>query len=1699
MIIDDKGEIVDYVAWGWTNSEIQSFSATINGFNITVGSEWIGDGITPYSLDVLERITYDNDDASDYINVASGSKGQPNPNLTGTGGTANGCPSNRVPDTVFVGSIPPFDGSIVTIYTPNTDFFLTSFEVVKIKIKNYGTVAMSGFPVSYTINGGVPVTETISTTIAPGDTLIHSFSTLADLSVFGVYDFKAYLSVTGDLNQVNDTAYKTVENMMPVFCPSNATSTLYDDIGNITLSTLNNGIATPVVSNTTATGQYNDYTYLPPAQLAKGNLYAVSISQITSTTTIQPCYVKVFIDYNRDGVFTEPQETAFGALTSASMTTVTGDIDVPVNAISGLTVMRVVMERTTLAANVLPCGTYTYGETEDYMVMISPPIPKDAGVVNIIQPNAVEFEGMSIPAEVIIRNFGMDTLHAMDIAYKINGGAPVIDTWNGTLAPSATTSVTLPDFIVLPANNNICAYTILLGDSNTFNDQRCKDFYGYPRYNPEAVSVTSPVSGCGLGMETVTLDIYNEGHDTIKSGLNASYYLLGGTNTVTEQVFLQIPPDDTVSFSFFTPADLSVTTVDSTFEIIAYVSMTADWIKDNDTTDKKVFSAHIPPDPIVNNVTIPYATSTTITAISNDSVLWFDVPVGGLEIGTSHSYTTPVLFGTTVYYVQAGGTGFGSGDSLITTYAAGNGHRGIMFDITATNTITISSFDANLYSNTLPTMEVYYKPGTYVGFGTDPTPWTLLGSHVVVYNAGAGNPTPLPIGGLTINAGETYGIYLTSTSTSISINYSNIPPALATYSDANIVVNGGIAGEYPFNCTINSRMFNGTVHYTLGTGSNGCPSNRIPDTVFVSSIPPYDISVLEIQSPVTGFLLTNSEPVTIKVKNYGTQPVAGFPVSYTIDNGTAVTDTIYATLNQGDTIIHTFSQNANLAAFGFYNIKAYLSYPQDVTLQNDTAYAGVENKIFVYCQSLATIPASFEDIGNVTLSNLNNGNPLPVTNNPNAINGYTNFTNLPPVQLAPGVTYPISISMISATTSLTDCDVKVYIDYNRDGVFDPVAEMAFAGLTTASSTTIGGNITIPFTAVDGITMMRVVLDRNTTAQPCGTYSYGETEDYLVMMAPLIPQDAGVTTILNPGTLDDAGNVVPIDIIVQNFGTAPITGMEIAYEVNGGAPVIINYTNTLAPSATDNVTLPAYTLVAGDNFICAYTILANDTNTFNDAKCQNTYAQFSTPPPFTDHFDSPTNLWWNDSVPNQWERGMPDGVVINYPHSTPNVWITDIDEPYTSNLISVLYSPKFSVLGAVGVDSLMFWHFTHTQPGDGGNVQYLSTTGWRILGMENDTNAVGWYNTSQNMWSINGHGPGWKYAAYNLKSINDFAANTQFRFVFYGNNNGNTTHDGWAIDDFKIIIPKIPEDGGVIEIMEPTSPVTKGTQFAVKAKIKNFGSDTLYTIPIYYHINNGIPVNANWNGTLYPDSISEYTFPGIDAPWYDFNLCVSTALPFDTYIYNDGYCENIVVNPPQFDAGMQSIVHPVYQTIFGYDTTISVWFKNYGFDTIKSCELEYAAAGIVGATETWTGSLAPGDSVQYTFNKKFSHTFVGYYYMQVYTKLTSDGFMQNDTIKIILESYFSDILESDLAGFTLSQNIPNPASGNTIIEYSIPASGEMQFILVNYLGQMMRTKSEQVMAGEHRLELNLSDLPSGLYFYYVEFDGYRIIRKMVVSR
>jgi hypothetical protein len=76
--------------------------------------------------------------------------------------------------------------------------------------------------------------------------------------------------------------------------------------------------------------------------------------------------VRAWIDFNRDGIFSDPSERVFDAdMGSFDPLQVTQSVTIPPDALPGPSQMRVVSRWGTLS-NPQPCGTYDRGETEDY-------------------------------------------------------------------------------------------------------------------------------------------------------------------------------------------------------------------------------------------------------------------------------------------------------------------------------------------------------------------------------------------------------------------------------------------------------------------------------------------------------------------------------------------------------------------------------------------------------------------------------------------------------------------------------------------------------------------------------------------------------------------------------------------------------------------------------------------------------------------------------------------------------------------------------------------------------------------------------------------------------------------------------------------------------------------------------------------------------------------------------------------------------------------------------------------------------------------------------------------------------------------------------------------------------------------------------------------------------------------------------------
>lgn len=131
--------------------------------------------------------------------------------------------------------------------------------------------------------------------------------------------------------------------------------------------------------------------------------------------------------------------------------------------------------------------------------------------------------------------------------------------------------------------------------------------------------------------------------------------------------------------------------------------------------------------------------------------------------------------------------------------------------------------------------------------------------------------------------------------------------------------------------------------------------------------------------------------------------------------------------------------------------------------------------------------------------------------------GYYNGTALS-TTLTAGVASTIYFSAGFASTAYTEY-WKIYIDYNKNGVFTDAGELVVSG-SSSSSGTLSSTITVPTTAKNGTTRMRVIMSDASATTSCGAFSYGETEDYTVnisggtAVAPSVAGLSGATELGN---------------------------------------------------------------------------------------------------------------------------------------------------------------------------------------------------------------------------------------------------------------------------------------------------------------------------------------------------------------------------------------------------------------------------------------------------------------------------------------------------------------------------------------------------------------------------------------------------------
>ncbi len=193
----------------------------------------------------------------------------------------------------------------------------------------------------------------------------------------------------------------------------------------------------------------------------------------------------------------------------------------------------------------------------------------------------------------------------------------------------------------------------------------------------------------------------------------------------------------------------------------------------------------------------------------------------------------------------------------------------------------------------------------------------------------------------------------------------------------------------------------------------------------------------------------------------------------------------------------TTSTSADVTISGLDDSTAYEVQVAAVCSGTPGAYSASVNFTtagITYC-TLESEDSNYEYISNVTLANVNN-NSMAST--------YTNYTTDPTkvVNLVNNSTNNVISVSKSWVSTLYNEAVRVWIDFNRNGTFE--ASELVMDSPLSKTTPVTATFAVPSTAVlNKALRMRVVMSDSSSPPACGTFSYGEVEDYNVMISDVL--------------------------------------------------------------------------------------------------------------------------------------------------------------------------------------------------------------------------------------------------------------------------------------------------------------------------------------------------------------------------------------------------------------------------------------------------------------------------------------------------------------------------------------------------------------------------------------------------------------------
>lgn len=257
-----------------------------------------------------------------------------------------------------------------------------------------------------------------------------------------------------------------------------------------------------------------------------------------------------------------------------------------------------------------------------------------------------------------------------------------------------------------------------------------------------------------------------------------------------------------------------------------------------------------------------------------------------------------------------------------------------------------------------------------------------------------------------------------------------------------------------------------------------------------------------------------------------------------------------------------------------------------------------------------------------------------------------------------------------------------------------------------------------------------------------------------------------------------------------------------------------------------------------------------------------------------------------------------------------------------------------------------------------------------------------------------------------------------------------------------------------------------------------------------------------NNTLTAGSVGHHyfqaTLPRANAPYY--GICGFVHILNDNNIDNDTTCTLYV--------GRRDAKSDTIYIEQNSNTMSLVQLRARNIGTIggpMTINAGYVVNGDwlnpVIQTFNWPYNEPNPNMINYlTFNQRIPRNLNGIYDIVAWVDYQYDANRSNDTSYVYKTTEIIG-LDEEIAtnDFTLDQNIPNPLENSTSISFNLPTAGNTRFFVVNNLGKLILNENKFYSEGKHEIYLNNLNLPQGIYYYVLEFEGRRLTKKMIVVR